>query len=55
MLERATPSDAPAARPLTRYRLERKVLVQARRAVRKVPLLERLLRRVRLYCDVLLR
>ncbi len=54
-LERATPSGAPAARRLSRYRLERKALVQARRAVRKVPLLERLIRRARLYCDVLLR
>jgi hypothetical protein len=54
-LERATPSGAPSARPLTRYRLERKALVQARRAVRRVPLLDRVLRRVRLYCDVLLR
>jgi hypothetical protein len=54
-LERATPAAAPPPRALTRYRLERKALVHARRLVRRVPMLERLLRRVRLYCDVLLR
>ncbi len=53
-LARATPANAPKPRKLTRYRLERRVLVTARRLIRGGPL-ERLVRKIRLYCDVLLR
>jgi hypothetical protein len=53
-LESASPSVPSRRRPLSRYRLERKLLVLLRRVARAAPL-ERLLRRVRYYCDVLLR
>jgi hypothetical protein len=47
---------APQARaPLTRYRLERRLLVRARRLVHRSTLLRRLLERTRLYSEVLLR
>lgn len=45
---------APRRRPLSRYRLERKLLVLLRRLVRTTPL-RALLRRLRDYCDILLR
>jgi hypothetical protein len=54
-VEHAAAPDKPTRAPLTRYRLERKTLVKVRRVVRRSGLLQRLLQRIRLYCDVLLR
>jgi hypothetical protein len=54
-LESAQPGTRPRRVPLTRYTLERKALVQTRRLVHRSNLLRRLLERLRLYSDVLLR
>ncbi len=54
-LESAGGATAPKRAPLSRYRLERRVLVRVRRLVRRSGVLTRLLQRLRLYCDVLLR
>jgi hypothetical protein len=54
-LQSAGGAEAPKSASLSRYRLERKLLVQIRRLVRRSGMLSRLLRRLRLYCDVLLR
>ena len=54
-LERAQPQKTARRPALTRYRLERKLLVRTRQTVRRSPLLTRLLERLRLYCDLLLR
>jgi hypothetical protein len=55
-LEGGAGRGAPHARaPLTRYRLERRLLVRARRLVHRSTLLRRLLERTRLYSEVLLR
>ncbi|RMD82682.1 MAG: sulfotransferase [Candidatus Dadabacteria bacterium] len=55
-LERAGASGKkPAARKLDRYRLERKAIVRLRELVGRHPRLRRLLERVRLATDVLLR
>jgi hypothetical protein len=54
-LENESPGTERRRIPLTRYTLERKLLVQVRRFVRRTRLLKRLLERLRLYCDVLLR
>ncbi len=45
----------PRRLPLDRFRLQRKLLRVARHWVHRVPLLEKLVRQVRLLCDVLLR
>lgn len=49
-----TTPRSPRAR-LTRYRLERKIIVRCRALTRRLPLLRRLLQRLRLLLDVLLR
>jgi hypothetical protein len=54
-LASADPRPPLGGAPLTRYRLERRLVVTARRAVQRVPALGRLLRRIRIACDVLLR
>lgn len=53
-LEEARPAGAPRAPKLTRYRLERKLLVAVRRGIRG-NVLGRLVQRIRLLCDLLLR
>jgi hypothetical protein len=53
---RARGQFAPPRRlPLDRFRIERKLLRWARATVHRVPLAEKLVRQVRLLCDVLLR
>ncbi len=55
-LDAATPSGVAAPRrKLTRYALERRLLVLARRNVQRRGFLARLVRQVRMACDVLLR
>jgi hypothetical protein len=46
---------APKKHPLNRYRIERKLIVALRRQARKGGLFQKLLKKVRLACDVLLR
>ena len=46
---------APKKHPLNRYRIERKLIVALRRQARKGGLFQKLLKRVQLACDVLLR
>jgi hypothetical protein len=54
-LERAGGAPRPAAKKLNRYRLERKAIVKLRALISKLPVLRRLLLRLRLAADVLTR
>ncbi len=54
-LEAAEGKSAPKPQRLSRHRLERRILVQARRLVQRSALLRRLLERIRLATDLLLR
>jgi hypothetical protein len=53
-LRAASPSAVPRRGPLNRYTLERKLLVRLRRNIH-TNAFGRLVRRIRLICDVLLR
>jgi hypothetical protein len=54
-LDAAAGSEAPKKPALSRYRLERRMLVRTRRVVQRSSLLKGLLERLRLYADLLLR
>jgi hypothetical protein len=51
----AVGTKAPRRRPLTAYGLQRKLIVHGRALVQRAPLMQRMLRTLRLACDVLLR
>jgi LPS sulfotransferase NodH len=54
-LEEAEGVAAPAKQPLSRYRLQRKLIIKLRGAAKKGGVFRKLLQKARLTCDVLLR